>query len=188
MPPDVAERDPDLARVEDHLVAREQIVGPRDQHVEGQQGQDQVRPRQPPPAAEPRAGPSQVSEQPRDGVATLHDVNTASATNANPTTRCGHPSVINVTVASEAAKAASRPRWTGEAGTHPAALGHSHRPVIGEGVPLVTGPASLRTVTAAYSIGRVAMPVGSRPASTQPTSMATTGMAITMRNRLLQGT
>ena len=38
-----------------------------------------------------------------------------------------------------------------------------------------------------YSIGRVEMPVGSLPANTQPTTKATTGMAITMRNRLLQG-
>ena len=33
-----------------------QVVGPRDEHVEGQQGQHQVRPRQPATAAEPRAG------------------------------------------------------------------------------------------------------------------------------------
>jgi len=38
-----------------------------------------------------------------------------------------------------------------------------------------------------YSIGRLEIPVGSRPASTQPTTAAATGMAITMRNRLLQG-
>jgi hypothetical protein len=40
----------------------------------------------------------------------------------------------------------------------------------------------------AYSIGREEMPDGSRPASAQPMRVATTGMAITMRNRLLQGT
>src|ERR1700728_3536188 len=39
-----------------------------------------------------------------------------------------------------------------------------------------------------YSIGRAAMADGSRPASTQPMNMAATGMAITMRNRLLHGT
>jgi hypothetical protein len=40
----------------------------------------------------------------------------------------------------------------------------------------------------AHSIGRVASPVGSRPARSHPTMVATTGMAITMMNRLLQGT
>ena len=44
-----------------------------------------------------------------------------------------------------------------------------------------------RRPTVAYSIGRVEIPVGSRPASTQPISVATIGMAITMRKRLLQG-
>ena len=39
-----------------------------------------------------------------------------------------------------------------------------------------------------YSIGRAAIPLGSRPASTQPMSMAATGMAIRMRNRLSHGT
>jgi len=38
-----------------------------------------------------------------------------------------------------------------------------------------------------YSIGRLEIPDGSRPASSQPTMVAATGMAITMRNRLLQG-
>ncbi len=36
----------------------------------------------------------------------------------------------------------------------------------GEGSSPVTETASLRTVTAAYSIGRVEIPVGSRPANT----------------------
>ena len=52
--------------------------------------------------------------------------------------------------------------------------------------PGTSADAPLR-ITSAYSIGRVAIPVGSRPASTQPTMAATTGIAITMRNRLLQG-
>ena len=39
-----------------------------------------------------------------------------------------------------------------------------------------------------HSIGRVAIPVGSRPASTQPMRMATIGMAIKMKNRLSHGT
>ena len=42
--------------------------------------------------------------------------------------------------------------------------------------------------SSSHSIGRVAMPVGSRPASTQPMRMATTGMAIRMKNRLSHGT
>ncbi len=74
MPPDVAEGDPEAAGVEDHLVAREQIVRSRHQHVECQQGQDEVRPRQPSTAAEPRAGAPQVPEQARHGVAALHHV------------------------------------------------------------------------------------------------------------------
>ena len=53
MPADVAERDPPVAGLEDHLVARRQVVAPRDEDVEGQHGQDQVRPRQAPPALEP---------------------------------------------------------------------------------------------------------------------------------------
>ena len=56
-------------------------------------------------------------------------------------------------------------------------------PDVANGIPV-----SLRMVTIAYSIGRVAMPLGSRPASTQPMSMAATGMAIRMRNRLSHGT
>ena len=39
-----------------------------------------------------------------------------------------------------------------------------------------------------HSIGREPMPVGSRPASTQPMRTATTGMAIRMKNRLSHGT
>jgi hypothetical protein len=39
-----------------------------------------------------------------------------------------------------------------------------------------------------YSIGRLEIPVGSRPARIQPTAAAAAGMAITMRNRLLHGT
>ena len=95
--------------------------------------------------------------------------------------------MINVTVASEAAKVASRQEVDHEAGAHPAALGHRTAD-DGEGASLVTDPASLRTVTIAYSIGRVAIPVGSRPASTQPMRMAATGMAIRMKNRLSHGT
>ena len=49
------------------------------------------------------------------------------------------------------------------------------------------GPAALGG-RRGYSIGRVPMPVGSRPASTHPMRVAAIGMAITMRNRLLQGT
>jgi hypothetical protein len=40
----------------------------------------------------------------------------------------------------------------------------------------------------AYSIGRVEIPVGVRPARTQPMMPATTGIAIKMRNRLSHGT
>ena len=109
------------------------------------------------------------------------------ATNASPTTRCGHPSVINVTVASEAANVASRQRWTAKRARirRPWATAP---PGDGEGTSLVTGPGSLRMVTVAYSIGRVAIPFGSRPASTQPMSTAATGMAIKMKNRLSHGT
>ena len=39
-----------------------------------------------------------------------------------------------------------------------------------------------------HSVGRVAIPVGSRPASSQPIMVAATGMATTMRNRLNHGT
>jgi DNA-binding transcriptional MerR regulator len=60
-------------------------------------------------------------------------------------------------------------------------------PGDGEGNLLATGPGSLRMVTTTYSIGRVAIPLGSRPASTQPMRVAATGMAITIRNRLLHG-
>ena len=97
------------------------------------------------------------------------------------------PLVIAVAVASEAAKAASRPRWT-------AKRARMRRPWAtaplgdGEGASTVTEPASLRMVTMDYSIGRVAIPLGSRPASTQPMSMAPTGMAIKMKNRLSHGT
>ena len=41
VPPHVAQRDPDAAWVEDHLVTREQVVCPRGEHVEGQQSQGQ---------------------------------------------------------------------------------------------------------------------------------------------------
>ncbi len=74
VPPDVAERDPDAAWVEDHLVARDQIVGSRDEHVEGQQTQHHVRPCQPAASAEPPSGTTQVSQQPRHRVASLHHV------------------------------------------------------------------------------------------------------------------
>jgi hypothetical protein len=93
--------------------------------------------------------------------------------------------VSSVTVASDAANVARRPRWTANRARRArdgTLLG------TGTGVALVTNPASLRTVTAAYSIGRVAMPEGSRPASTQPMSVAATGMTITMKNRLFHGT
>ena len=95
--------------------------------------------------------------------------------------------MINVTVASEAAKVASRRRWTANRVRirRPWATA---APGDGEGDSLATGPVSLRMVTAAYSIGRVAIPLGSRPASTQPMSMAATGMAIKMKNRLFHGT
>ena len=95
--------------------------------------------------------------------------------------------MISVTVASEAAKVASRQRWT-------AKRARIRRPWAttpfddSEVASPVTEPGSLRMVTIAYSIGRVPIPVGSRPASTQPMRTATTGMAIKMKNRLSQGT
>ena len=52
---------------------------------------------------------------------------------------------------------------------------------------LATDPAGERPSGGSYSIGRVEIPIGSRPANTQPTRAATTGMAITMTNRLFQG-
>ena len=98
--------------------------------------------------------------------------------------RCGVPSVVNVTVASEAAKVASRKGgpppvshwrpWPDRTALVRTSV-DDHRPGVAE------------RHRSPYSIGRVEIPVGSRPASTQPTIMATTGMAITMRNRLFQG-
>ena len=134
-------------------------------------------------------GADQVPEQPRDGVAALHHVHDRpGATNASPTTRCGHPSVITVTVASEAANVASRTQVDARNGSRIRRPRATAAPGDGEGVSFVTGPVSLRMVTIVYSIGRVAIPRGSRPASTQPMSTAATGMAITMKNRLFHGT
>ena len=95
--------------------------------------------------------------------------------------------MISVTVASDAAKATSRPRWTANRARarRPWDVG---RPGAGAGVPLVTDPVLVPMVTASYSIGRVAIPEGSRPASTQPISVATSGMATRMRKRLSHGT
>jgi hypothetical protein len=94
--------------------------------------------------------------------------------------------VINVTVAREAANVASRSRWTAKRVwlRWPWATA---APGDGEADSIATGPVSLRMVTAVYSIGRAAMPLGSRPASTQPMSTAATGMAIKMKNRLSHG-
>src|SRR6202041_1542729 len=70
----------------------------------------------------------------------------ASATNANPTTKWGQPSVISVTVPSDTAKAPRRPRWTANRACA-RRLWDSPPLGVGTGVPLVTNPASLRTVT-----------------------------------------
>ena len=90
-------------------------------------------------------------------------------------------------MASEAAKVAEQHEVDKPAGLHPTALGRTASIGDGDRASLVTEPGSLRMVTTTYSIGRVAIPAGSRPASTQPMSVAATGMAITMRNRLLHG-
>jgi len=76
----------------------------------------------------------------------------------------------------------------GETGTRVRRTGDLRLPESGTGVPLVTDPASLRMATDAYSNGRLAIPPGSRAARTKPTRVATRGTAITIRNRLLQGT
>ena len=96
--------------------------------------------------------------------------------------------MITVTVASEAANVASRRRWTAKRACASGGVGPPQRPVTARGPRLATGPVSLRMVTGAYSSGRVAIPLGSRPASTQPMRMAATGMAIKMKNRLFHGT
>jgi hypothetical protein len=111
--------------------------------------------------------------------------------------------VINVTVASEAANDARRTRWTAKrvrlrrlcsldrvsldrGSFDSGCLGPAGD---GEREALVTGrPSAERVVMVAYSMGRVAMPRGSRPASTQPMRVAATGITMRMRNRLFQGT
>jgi hypothetical protein len=62
------------------------------------------------------------------------------------------------------------------------------RRVLWATVPVPGYSAPHRVATPpSYSIGRVEIPVGSRPASTQPTRVATIGMAMTMRDRFVHG-
>ena len=119
---------PTLTWVEYHLVAREQIVGPRGEHVDGQEGQEQ-RPTTP---AAPGGGTtsghvpgSRATRGRCGGVAPRADRRAPRTPAQRPGAAC--PQGVNVTVASKAPKAASTQRWTAKRVSHPAALGHQRR-------------------------------------------------------------
>ena len=107
-------------------------------------------------------------------------------TKASPIKICSVSPRVSTRAASEPAKVAINQKWTSQRLRIRRPC--SSAPSCGTGeASFEAGTEVLCVVKVAYSIGRVEIPFGSRPASTQPTNVATIGMAITMRNRLIQG-
>ena len=187
MPADVAERDTDAAWVEDHLVAREGIVSPRGEHVEGQQGEDHVRPCQPAAAAEPAAGASQVPEQPRHGVTALHHVHTGERQEGHPDDEMRPPLRDRRRGGQRGCEGRQETEVDCEAGSHAAPLRRYSaqwwRGVLAGHAADVTAKGHGSTTPS----GGWRWPTARRRPSSHPTAAATSGMAITMRNRLLHG-
>ena len=130
---------------------------------------------------------SQVAEQACRGVATLDHVHTGQRNEGQPDDEMRPPLRGRRRSGQRGRERHQQAEVDREAGSRAAPLGRCsarwrRRIPAGHSADVAAkGQGS-------YSIGRFAMADGSRPASSHPTAAATSGMAITMRNRLLHGT